>query len=86
MKTDELYIKFAKLYKCDSITNCKGSSRHDRQNKYEQDRYFRRPTSSKSTELLNNKDTVYQQELDKIHSFFLHPYNEKRIREDWRLS
>eukprot|EP01083_Nonionella_stella_P257524 881385_1 len=65
-------------WSCSHLSNCAGYQRHyrDRTNdQLEQQLYFRRSvraTLNKTERILNNKDIVYQQECDKIHSFLLH--------------
>eukprot|EP01084_Bolivina_argentea_P039253 72558_1 len=69
---------FEKQIRCITIVACAGLLRHYRdriQNRDEQDLYFRAHRSdNKSTKEsnINNKEVVYQQECDKIHSYFLH--------------
>ena len=66
---------------CDS--RCPSWRRHIRVRNAENEMdQFYRPSNdeeshTKCTEIINEKDIVFQQELDKIHTFFIHPFDEK---------
>ena len=74
--------KFQKEFKCNDISKCKGFKRHYRdrekvqKEKLQKELYYvyneENDNSSKKIQLKNNKDIVFQEEFDRIHSYFLH--------------
>ena len=62
-------------FKCDDLSTCAGYQRHYRNrtnDEAEASLYFRRQDENrKKEEIMNNKEIVFQQECDKIHSFLL---------------
>ena len=72
----KLCQRYSKDYKCEDVSKCPGFKRHyrDRMDKEVEKDMFHQIQDSKSqktVETRNDKELILQEELDKIHSYFL---------------
>eukprot|EP01084_Bolivina_argentea_P249103 416875_1 len=81
---DKISIKqtISKKFHCKDITQCQPFQRHYRERNEDEEterNYYERQFGTlhrtKSIEIINEKDAVFQQDCDKIHAYFLHEIN-----------